>query len=71
MLGIITNTKMNKILALSQEPCDLTAHRLLDRISTSSVDSIRVMIGIKEARKVGWRWYRGHECRPKSFACFQ
>lgn len=71
MLGIITNTKMNKILALSQEPCDLTAHRLLDRISTSSVDSIRVMIGIKEARKVGWRWYRGRECRPKSFACFQ
>lgn len=71
MLGIVTNTKRNKILALSQEPCDLTAHRLLDCISTSLVDSIRVMIGIKEARKVGWHWYRGHECRPKSFACFQ
>lgn len=39
MLGIITNTKMKKILALSQEPCDLTAHRLLGRMSTSPVDS--------------------------------
>lgn len=54
MLGILTNTKMSKILALCQGPCALTARLLLDRTVHYewTLQHMRV-IGIKEARKVG------------------